>query len=113
MISVYRDEVKDALYRRARKCTIRNGIVRARPPKSWGADDVRRLRRDLYLAQAVFAQVLGVSPATVISWENGASTPSKMACRLLDLLAAYPDVLLEASVVEISSGPDERPGRRK
>ena len=96
MVSVLKDEVKDALFRKASKCTRRNAI------------GIRALRRGLYLAQSVFADVLGVSTATVVAWENGANTPSPMACRLMELIEAYPDVLLEAGVVEVNAGGDLR-----
>ena len=56
------------------------------------------------LAQAVFAQVLGVSKATVVAWENGTNTPGRSASRLLELIEAYPDVLLEAGIIEIDEG---------
>lgn len=106
MVSVLKDEVKDALFRKASKCTRRNAIVRATRPRSWSASRIRALRRGLYLAQSVFADVLGVSTATVVAWENGANTPSPMACRLMELIEAYPDVLLEAGVVEVNAGGD-------
>lgn len=113
MISVYRDEVKDALYRKARKCTDANRIVVAKKPDMWTASRVRKLRSSLYLSQRVFAEVLGVSLPTVVSWENSQSTPSSMACRLMALIEAYPDVLLEAGVVEITDGRKRTYRKRK
>ena len=104
MVSVYKDVVKDALYRWADRCTLCNRIVTARPPRTWSSDRIRTLRKSLYLAQAVFAQVLGVSKATVVAWENGTNTPGRSASRLLELIEAYPDVLLEAGIIEIDEG---------
>ena len=104
MVSVYRDEVKDALYRRAARCTKSNRIVTARPVKVWTAEGIRALRKSLYLAQSVFAEVLGVSKATVIAWENGNNSPGCPASRLLELIEAYPDVLLEAGIIDIDDG---------
>ena len=109
MIRIYWDEVKDALYRRAGKCTSRNGIVSAKEPGKWTASRIKALRKSLYLAQSVFARVLGVSLATVVSWENSQNHPSTLACRLMDLIEAYPDILLEAGVVEIN---EEAGGRQ-
>ena len=47
---------------------------------------------------------MGVSKATVVAWENGTNTPGRSASRLLELIEAYPDVLLEAGIIEIDEG---------
>lgn len=44
---------------------------------------VRELRQHLNLSQERFAANLGVSFKTVNRWENGHSTPSPMALRLI------------------------------
>ncbi len=102
MISVYRDEVKDALFRRSSKCTKKNNVITTRAPENWTASRVKNLRKSLYLAQSVFADVLGVSLATVVSWENSQNVPCPMAARLMEILEACPDVLLEAGIVDIN-----------
>jgi len=40
---------------------------------------VREIRKQLSLSQEELAQTLGVSFATVNRWENGKTTPSKLA----------------------------------
>jgi hypothetical protein len=35
-------------------------------------------------SQAIFAQLLGVSPKTVRAWEQGVNVPHEASCRLMD-----------------------------
>jgi DNA-binding XRE family transcriptional regulator len=48
--------------------------------------EIRTLREQLQLTQEVFAQILGVSFATVNRWENGKSEPSGDYARVLPTL---------------------------
>jgi DNA-binding transcriptional regulator YiaG len=47
---------------------------------------IRHLRRQLNLSQEQFAARLGVSFKTVNRWENGHTTPSPMALKLIAAL---------------------------
>ncbi len=47
---------------------------------------VKQLRESLKMTQESLAETLGVSFATVNRWENGWTTPSKLALRQLDQL---------------------------
>ena len=49
-------------------------------------EEIRALRERLQLTQEVFAQILGVSFATVNRWENGKSEPSGDYARVLQTL---------------------------
>ena len=69
-------------------------IVIPDPPKSYSADDVRRLRNHLKLSQPGFARLLQVSPKTVQSWEQGARSPRQSAARLLQFIE-HPEMLVE------------------
>jgi putative transcriptional regulator len=42
-------------------------------------EQIKKVRRQLGLSQEELAQALGVSFATVNRWENGKTTPSKLA----------------------------------
>jgi DNA-binding transcriptional regulator YiaG len=53
-------------------------------PGDHDARSVRRTREALNLSQALFAQLLGVSPALVRAWELGTRRPAAIARRLLD-----------------------------
>lgn len=101
MLSVYKDEIKDALYPRRGNVDKRYNIVSIEKPRAWSSRDIKKLRKQLQLSQSLFAEALGVSLSTVISWENERTKPSMIACRFFDILSRYPDILLEAQVVEI------------
>src|SRR2546429_3352323 len=71
--------------------TVRTTHVQA--PGGYRAAAIRALRERLAVSQAVFAQLLGVSQVLVRSWERGARTPTPIACRLLDIIAANPETI--------------------
>ena len=57
-----------------------------KPPSPFSSDEIQDLRENtLKMSQAVFAGFIGVSPATVRAWEQGANTPKGPALRLLHL----------------------------
>lgn len=58
-------------------------------PQDFGADDVKAIREQLRVSQSVFAQLLGVKPRTVQSWEQG-MVPPPMARRLLGMIKDDP-----------------------
>ncbi len=47
---------------------------------------IRRLRQELNMTQESFAHEIGVTFATVNRWENGRTTPNKVAQKVLTLL---------------------------
>ncbi|HEY3295965.1 MAG TPA: helix-turn-helix transcriptional regulator [bacterium] len=47
---------------------------------------IRRLRQELNMTQESFAHEIGVTFATVNRWENGRTTPNKVAQKVLGLL---------------------------
>jgi DNA-binding transcriptional regulator YiaG len=47
---------------------------------------IRRLRQELNMTQESFAHEIGVTFATVNRWENGRTTPNKVAQKVLLLL---------------------------
>lgn len=59
-------------------------------PREYDAQDVKAVRAKLGASQSVFAQLLGVRPKTVMSWEQGL-VPPPMARRLLELVNENPE----------------------
>jgi DNA-binding transcriptional regulator YiaG len=47
------------------------------------AERIRTLRQRMQLTQEDFAHLIGVTFSTVNRWENGKSTPNRIAARLL------------------------------
>ena len=62
-------------------------------PRPFGRADVVQLRKRLDVRQAVFAQVVGVSPVLARQWESGVRKPSPLACRLFELIERQPEVV--------------------
>lgn len=56
------------------------------PVPARSAEDVRRIRQEANVSQAVFAAVLNVGKATVCAWEQRLKTPSGPALKRLDLV---------------------------
>ena len=59
-------------------------------PTAYGPKQVKALRQSLGVSQAVFAQLLAVSPELVAHWEYGIRKPAPIACRLLDRIRENP-----------------------
>ena len=67
--------------------TMRRFDVLCLPPvRHYTAADIRRVRKEANVSQAVFAAVLNVGKATVAAWEQGGKEPSGPALKLLDLV---------------------------
>ena len=103
MISVYLEEVRDALYpKKSGVLTKRNKYVKIEPLRPYTADEIRTLRLRLHLSLGLFAELLGVSEKTVEAWESGHNEPSGPALRLMNMIQRYPDVLMETHTVYIT-----------
>lgn len=66
--------------------TVRKVKLNLRP-RSFSASEVKEIRGKLNVSQGVFAEFLGVATATVQDWEQGITTPSGPACRIMDEIA--------------------------
>jgi putative transcriptional regulator len=66
--------------------------VLVREPPTYDARRVRRVREQLNMSQAVFAQSLNASDATVRAWEQGKRFPDGPSRRLLELAEKQPAV---------------------
>jgi DNA-binding transcriptional regulator YiaG len=78
-------EVRDALAAGRpleERFTVRT--YRLPDPGEYDAAAVAKTRKRLNASQAIFAKLLGASPALVRAWEIGNRRPSRMARRLLD-----------------------------
>jgi putative transcriptional regulator len=73
----------------ASKYTCRR-VVLDLMPRSYGQEEVKRVRATLGVSQKLFAQFLGVSLGTVRKWEQGEPV-SDIAARFMDEIATAPD----------------------
>lgn len=58
-------------------------------------EDIAKIRDDLNVSQAVFADLLNVPKATAVSWERGLRSPSGAALRLLYIAKNTPAALVD------------------
>jgi putative transcriptional regulator len=92
MFKYLEEGLKDILdYHRGKK-KLRTKLVEVpKPPKTYKAKDVKRIRKKLSYSQGIFAQLLNVSIKTIQSWEAGRRIPSHAALRLLEIVdKGYP-----------------------
>ena len=75
---------------------IRRGRLKASRVTEFRPDDVRAIRTKLDKSQAEFALMIGVSVATLQSWEQGRRQPEGPARALLRVAARSPKALVEA-----------------
>ena len=75
------------------------------PPPDLSKKKIKSLRENILgLSQPLFAQVLGVSPAAVKSWEQGNKKPSGAARRLMQLFEGDPKLLGSITSLRRSKG---------
>lgn len=72
----------------ASKLTLRT--VEISEPRRYGPKQVKEVRRALGVSQAVFAELVAVSPVLVAQWEGGVRRPAPVVCRLLDEISQHP-----------------------
>lgn len=74
------------------KITLRTETLSRPEPLAISADEVKAIRQNLNLSQAVFAKRLRTSIKTYQGWEQGKSTPNPQATILLRLVEQSPQV---------------------
>jgi len=79
------------------------------------AADISRLRLDLGLTQLALDAALGASPGTVGRWERGSVVQPAVADRLMRLLWAHPDLVVEIAqpVARETRGPYQPRSRKR
>ena len=58
------------------------------PVKHYSKSEIKAIRTQAGMTQAVFANYMGVSSKTVEAWEKGTNHPTGSTCRLLDILSS-------------------------
>jgi len=66
--------------------------------------EIRALRLSMGLTQEDFAHVVGVTFASVNRWENGKATPSRLAVKILERMAAEKHFTAETAEVAEKRG---------
>lgn len=80
-----------------RRVDMNPETYRLKQARAWKAKtEAARIRQELNLTQDAFAELLGVSLATVRKWERGTGEPSGAAKTLLAVARLHPEVIREA-----------------
>ncbi|MCW1885283.1 type II toxin-antitoxin system MqsA family antitoxin [Luteolibacter flavescens] len=102
--SVERGEIAPARVREVKRLpdgTLQRVVIdpesyRLKQARAWKAKtEAAKIRHDLNLTQPDFAELLGVSVATVRKWERGTGQPSGAARTLLAVAKHHPEVIRE------------------
>jgi len=83
---------------------IRRGATRAARRFTYRAADVAAIRERLSKSQSEFAQMIGVSVATLQNWEQGRRVPNGPALALLRVVAANPRMVERALATQSKRG---------
>jgi DNA-binding transcriptional regulator YiaG len=80
-----------------RRVELNPETYRRQQARAWKAKtEAARVRHELDLTQNAFAELLGVSLATVRKWDRGTGEPSGAAKTLLAVAKLNPEVIREA-----------------
>lgn len=83
-----------------RRVELNPEAYRRKQARAWKAKtDAAKIRHELNLTQDAFAELLGVSLATVRKWERGIGEPSGAAKTLLAVARLHPEVIKEAVAI--------------
>ena len=83
--------LQEALDHTRGKLKLRSRYVSVNPPRNFTASDVRKIRDNLNMSQAFFAEIIGVSKKTLESWEYGRGKPNGAASRVLTIAETDPE----------------------
>jgi putative transcriptional regulator len=72
---------------------IRKRVVTVIPVPQYKGIEIKKIREELKITQANFAELMGVSIKTVEAWETGRNIPQGPAQRMLDLLKNESDIV--------------------
>jgi putative transcriptional regulator len=75
---------------------IHRGEAKASRTFGFSPEDVRKIREKLHKSQSEFAQMIGVSVATLQNWEQGRRQPEGPARALLVVASKAPTVVAKA-----------------
>lgn len=75
------------------KRTLRTHRVEEKPAPTVTPDELLRLREDLHLSRAVFANYLRANVRTLENWEQGRAKPNAQAALLISLVRRFPDTV--------------------
>jgi len=86
ILSTALDEVIEDKQSNQKKLKRHVRTIQIDPVQNYTAIEVKNIRHQAGLTQALLAKYLGVSKKTIEAWESGRTTPSGPSSRLLGLI---------------------------
>ncbi|MCK5685140.1 type II toxin-antitoxin system MqsA family antitoxin [bacterium] len=77
------------------KITLKTAKRSIKKPKSYTAAAIMKLREQINVSQAVFAQLCNVSAKAVQAWEQGLRKPNGAALRLMQIFETHQELIDE------------------
>lgn len=74
------------------------------PVECFKPEEIRLIRKETGMTQALFAKYMGVSVKTIEAWEAGRNHPEGTACRLLTMTRNDPTFPQKSGIVTALSG---------
>jgi putative transcriptional regulator len=84
------DELASA---REGKTTLRTSVFEIAEPLEVSPQELKTVRENLHVSQAVMARSLRANDRTYQNWEQGKSKPNAQAAVLIKLVEKYPETL--------------------
>lgn len=81
------------------KLKARKTVISVAPVATFKPEEIKKIRLNTGLTQAVFAKYMGVSVKTVEAWESGRNHPEGAACRLLSFTQMDPSFPQKSGIV--------------
>ena len=81
---------------------LKSRVVTIVPVKEYGAEEIKKIRKDTGLSQRLFASYMGVSNKTVEAWERGINQPSGSASRMLHMMELDKNLTEEFPFVQVA-----------
>jgi len=82
------------------KINARRNNLSVTPLRNFNAEEIKKIRRDMEMTQAIFASFMGVSPKTVEAWECGRNEPDGPARRILSMIQTDPELPERFNIVK-------------
>jgi putative transcriptional regulator len=81
--------------------TARKTTLTILPLETFTASEIKEIRRQTGLTQALFAKYMGVSIKTVEAWEGGRNHPDGAASRLLAITKEHPSFPTDFKIITV------------
>lgn len=81
------------------KLQAKTKTISVAPVEEFKSSEIKRIRNEMGMTQALFAGFIGVSPKTVEAWESGRNTPNGPASRILAMVKADPSLPQKMNII--------------